>query len=110
VFIERDQMLRGAPLPGWSGSFFHSAHMTFAIWEIADGAAPLHEHDHPQEEVWNVVSGEIALMVAGEERIVRAGCAVVVPPSTRHSARPLGACRALVTDWPLREELPGMRR
>lgn len=108
MLITPDRMIHGAPLRGWSGSFFHSAHMTFAIWEIAEGAAPLHEHDHPQEEVWNVVAGEIALRVNGVEHIVRAGSAVVVPPSARHSARPLGACRALVTDWPLRTQLPGM--
>jgi hypothetical protein len=52
-------MLGGSPLAGWSGRFFHSENMTFGHWEIAEGAADLHEHEHPQEEVWNVVEGEI---------------------------------------------------
>ena len=110
AFIDSTQMVHGAPLPGWAGSFFHSANMTFAIWEIADGAAPLHEHDHPQEEVWNVVAGEIAITIDGDQRTVRTGSAVIVPPNTRHSARPIGWCRVIVTDWPLRHELPGMGR
>jgi len=32
----------------------------------AEGAAELHEHDPPQEEVWNVVEGEVSLVVDGE--------------------------------------------
>jgi mannose-6-phosphate isomerase-like protein (cupin superfamily) len=106
--IEPADMIRGKPLRGWSGSFFQSDNMTFGIWEITADAAPLHEHHHPQEEVWNVVAGEIALTVDGEERVARAGCAVVIPPNARHSARPLGPCRAIVVDWPVRDSLPGV--
>ncbi len=108
--IAPDDMLRGDPLPGWHGSFFHAEHMTFGIWVIDEGAAPLHEHQHEQEEVWNVVEGEIALIVGGVEHVARSGCAVVVPPNTPHSARPLGRCRAIVADWPVRTALPGVKR
>ena len=48
-------MVAGEPLPGWSGRFLHSATMTFAHYDIAAGAAPLHEHQHEQEEVWHIV-------------------------------------------------------
>jgi mannose-6-phosphate isomerase-like protein (cupin superfamily) len=108
--IEPADMRLGKPLRGWVGHFFHSAHMTFGVWEVAAGAAELHEHQHPQEEVWNVVEGKIAISIDGEEHIVRRGSAIVVPPNTPHSARPLGRCRAVVVDWPLRSELPGLQR
>src|SRR5262245_849843 len=108
MLVEPADMLHASPLPGWSGSFFHSDHLTFALWDVAEGAAPLHEHHHEQEEVWNVVEGEIALTVGGVEHVVRAGCAVVVPPDVPHAARPLGPCRAIVTDWPVRRSLPGV--
>lgn len=102
-------MLTGAPLPGWSGRFFHSANMTFAYWDIAADAAPLHEHDHLQEEVWHVVEGELLLAIDGVEHRV-AGAAAVVPPNTPHSVTPLGAARAIIADFPLRESLPGVAR
>jgi mannose-6-phosphate isomerase-like protein (cupin superfamily) len=101
-------MLTGEPLPGWRGRFFHSANMTFAHYDIAAGAAPLHEHQHEQEEVWHIVEGEVALSIAGEEQVLSAGCVAVVPPHTAHGVRPLTACRAIIADYPLRPNLPGL--
>ncbi len=109
-FIDPIDMMSGQPLPGWQGRFFHAEHMTFALYEIADGAAPLHEHHHEQEEVWNVVEGELTITVDGESRTVKAGSAVVVPPLTPHSVTPSGFCRAVIADYPLRPNLPGVDR
>jgi len=62
-----------APLAGWSGRFFHSTNMTFGQWEIAVDATDLHQHRYEQEEVWNVVSGAILLVIDGTERRLEAG-------------------------------------
>jgi len=107
-FVEPTEMIEGSPLPGWSGRFFHSANMTFAHWDIAEGAADLHEHHHEQEEVWHIVEGEVVLRVGGEERRLGPGAAAVVPPDTPHSVHVVGACRAVVADFPLRPNLPGV--
>jgi quercetin dioxygenase-like cupin family protein len=101
-------MIRGSPLPGWAGRFFHSENMTFGHSEISEGAAELHEHHHPQEEVWNVIEGKILLVVEGQERRLGPGEAAVIPPNARHSAKPLEACRAIIVDHPVRLELPGV--
>jgi len=108
-FIDASEMLHGAPLPGWSGRFFHSENMTFAHWDIAADAVDLHEHDHLQEEVWNVVEGEVVLVVDGQERRLGPGTAAVVPPNTPHAVKAVGACRVIVTDYPVRHQLPGVR-
>ncbi len=97
------EMLAGEPLPGWNSRFHHSATMKFAHYEIAAGAAPPHEHQHEQEEVWHIVEGEVALRIDGEEQVLTAGRVAVVP----HAVRPLGACRAIIADYPLRPSLPG---
>src|SRR3954468_822285 len=109
-FIDASEMLQGAPLPGWSGRFFHSANMTFAHWDIAADAADLHEHHHPQEEVWNIVEGEVILVVDGEERRMVAGAAAVVTPTVHPLVKLFGPCRAVIADYPLRPDLPGVRR
>ena len=90
-FVGPDDMVVAQPLPGWSGRYFHSEHMTFAHYDIAADAAMLHEHRHPQEEVWNVVEGEVALTVGGVERCLGPGSVAIVPPNTPHSARSCAA-------------------
>ena len=92
-------------LPGWFGRFFHSESMTFGYWEIAADAVPLHEHHHPEEEVWNLVEGRMALTVAGVEQILEPGTAAIVPAQAPHSARVLEACRAIVVDHPARPSI-----
>ena len=104
---EPADMRHGSPLPGWSGRFFHSENMTFAHWDIAADAAPLHEHHHEQEVVWHVVDGEVVLVIDGDEHRVAAGGAAVIPPNTPHAVRPVGAARVVVADFPLRHQLPG---
>lgn len=106
-FVDPADMLHGTPLPGWTGRFFHSEHMTFSHYDIAADAVPLHEHQHPQEEVWHIVDGELAITIDGVEQVLGPGSAATVPPDTNHSARPVRACRAIVTDYPLRLQLPG---
>jgi hypothetical protein len=36
-FVPPADRLSGEPLPGWSGRFFHAEHMTFALYDIAEG-------------------------------------------------------------------------
>src|SRR2546421_2245837 len=108
-FIEANQMLTGAPLSGWSGRFFHSENMTFAHWDISADASDLHEHHHPQEEVWNIVEGEVVIVLAGDELRLGPGDAAIFPPDTPHAVKVTGPCRAVIVDHPLRPNLPGLR-
>lgn len=102
-------MLTTRPLPGWTGRFFHSENMTFGWWEIEAGAIPVFEHQHPQEEVWYVIEGEIAVTIEGVEHVVGPGMAAAVPSGVLHSATPLGAGRVLVVDYPVRHTVPAIR-
>jgi hypothetical protein len=40
--------------------------------------------------------------------VLSAGCVAIVPPQTPHSVRPLSACQAIIADYPLRPNLPGL--
>ncbi|MEM6997204.1 MAG: cupin domain-containing protein, partial [Myxococcota bacterium] len=61
-----------------------------------------------QAAAWTVVAGRIAITIDGVERMVEAGGAAIIPPNTPHAARPVGACRAVISDSPRRAHLPGM--
>jgi len=88
-------------LPGWRARIFNSASMTFAHYEF-DAGSTIHEHHHEQEEVWNVVDGELEVTIAGSTFIARPGMVAVVPPDTPHAVRALTDGRAIIVDHPLR--------
>ncbi len=68
-------------LPGWYGRYFHSPSMTFAHYDFKRGSS-IHEHFHPQEEVY----------------------VAIVPSNVRHSVKALTDGRAIIVDYPLRRE------
>ena len=55
--------------------------MTFAYWEVAEGAS-IHEHRHPQEELWSVIEGEFEITVADESTLARPGTVALVGERT----------------------------
>ena len=88
-------------LPGWRARIFNSASMTFAHYEFDAGAA-IHAHSHEQEEVWNVIEGELEVTIDGAAQVARPGVVAIVPPHTPHSVRALTDGRAIIVDYPLR--------
>ena len=102
-FIETGNLKVTERLPGWCGRYFHSANMTFAHYDFSRGAS-IHEHFHPQEEVYEVIEGELELTMEGATQIVRAGLVAIVPSNAPHSVKALTDGRAIIVDYPLRRE------
>ncbi|HXQ98667.1 MAG TPA: cupin domain-containing protein [Candidatus Limnocylindrales bacterium] len=90
-------------LPGWKGRYFHSINMTFAHYDFASGAS-IHEHFHPQEEVYEVIEGELELTIDGVAHLARPGLVAIVPSGVRHSVKALTDGRAIIVDYPARPE------
>src|SRR5882757_9402757 len=90
-------------LPGWYGRYFHSSEMTFAHYDFKRGAS-IHEHFHPEEEVYEVIEGELEVTVDGVTQIVRAGLVAIVPANVRHSVKALTDGRAIIVDHPARPD------
>ena len=57
-----------------------------------DAGADMPEHHHINEQIVNVIEGELELTVNGESRILKRGMVEVLPSNTPHSARPLTDC------------------
>ncbi|MBO0704500.1 MAG: cupin domain-containing protein [Candidatus Dormibacteraeota bacterium] len=106
-FIAPEELPVKEPRRGWRGRFFHSQHMTFVYYDIEPGSS-VHLHQHPNEEVWHIIEGELTVTLDGAERTLRAGEAVVVPADVKHSANAVGPCRAIVVDYPVRTEVGGI--
>ena len=90
-------------LPGWRGRYFHSNNMTVAHYDFTRGAS-IHEHYHFQEEIYEVIEGELELTVDGEVYVARPGVVGIVPSNVRHSVKALTDGRAIIVDYPARPE------
>ena len=71
-FVDTSKLQVIEHLPGWHGRYFHSPSMTFAHYDFVRGAS-IHEHFHPQEEVYEVVEGELQVTIDGVSQIARPG-------------------------------------
>jgi quercetin dioxygenase-like cupin family protein len=90
-------------LPGWYGRYFQSPSMTFAHYDFVRGAS-IHEPFHPQEEVYEVIEGELELTIDGVTQIARRGLVGIVPGNVRHSVKALTDGRAIIVDYPVRPD------
>jgi ethanolamine utilization protein EutQ (cupin superfamily) len=57
---------------------------------------------YPQEEVYEVIEGELEVTIDGVAQIARSGVVVaIVPGNVRHSVKALTDGRAIIVDYPL---------
>src|SRR2546426_5421731 len=90
-------------LPGWRGRYFHSPSMTFAHYDFVRGSS-IHEHFHPQEEVYEVIEGEVEMTIDGKVQIARPGMVAMVPSNVPHSVNALTDDRVIIVDYPFRPD------
>ena len=90
-------------LLGWHGRYFHSQNMTFAHYDFMRGAS-IHEHFHPEEEVYEVIEGELEIIMDGVAQIIKPGLVAIVPGGVRHSIKALTNGRAIIVDHPVRRD------
>jgi len=102
-FVDTKKLKVIERLPGWKGRYFHSASMTFAHYEFASESS-IHEHFHPEEEVYEVIEGELEVTIDGAAQVARAGLVAIVPSNVPHSVKTLTDGRAIIVDYPLRRE------
>jgi len=102
-FVDTNDLKVTERLPGWKGRYFHSASMTFAHYEFVAGSS-IHEHFHPEEEVYEVIDGELEVTIDGTSRIAKPGLVAIVPANSRHSVKALTNGRLIVVDHPPRPE------
>lgn len=90
-------------VPGYRARFIHTEHTTHAYWEI-DPDVPLPEHDHPHEQVVNMLQGTFVLTVDGVEHELGPGDCLVIPGGVPHAGIARTPCRILDVFSPVRED------
>ncbi|MFZ0303933.1 MAG: cupin domain-containing protein [Terracidiphilus sp.] len=106
TIVRIDDLSEIQRLPGWFGRYFHTERMTVAHYRFLRDAS-IHEHFHPQEEVYEVLEGELEITIDGVVNLACPGVAVIVPPGAKHSVRALTGGRLFVVDCPRRPEFDG---
>jgi quercetin dioxygenase-like cupin family protein len=102
-FVDLSTLRVTERLPGWHGRYFHSFSMTVAHYDFVRGAS-IHEHFHPEEEVYEVIEGELEITIDGSAQVLRPGLVAIVPPNARHSVKALTNGRTIIIDHPPRPE------
>ena len=81
----------------------HGQNTTVARIRLRKGAVvPM--HSHPNEQISMLESGALRFMIAGEELVLRAGDALVIPPDVPHMVEPLEDSLAVDLFSPRRED------
>ncbi|HKO03392.1 MAG TPA: cupin domain-containing protein [Candidatus Acidoferrales bacterium] len=101
TFIDISKLPAVERLPGWRGRYFDSASMTFAHYDF-DAGSTIHEHFHPQEEVYEVIEGELEITIGGVTQRLVPGLVGIVPPNALHSVKAISSGKVIVVDYPLR--------
>ena len=90
-------------LPGWRGRIVHSPSLTIGHWEFTAGSS-IHEHSHLQEEVWEILAGELEIVIDGTAGRAGPGMVAIIPAHARHAVNALTDGRAIAIDHPRRPD------
>jgi quercetin dioxygenase-like cupin family protein len=96
-------------MAGGMVKFVHSDHMTVASWTFEAGSI-FKEHNHPHEQILNLLEGTIEFTVDEDTQIIEAPAAVVIPPDAIHSGKTITACALIDVFYPVREDFASLDR
>lgn len=74
------------PWPGVRGRVLQTDHATMIVFEL-DPKVVIETHKHEVEQFGVVVKGSLAMIIAGEQRILTAGDTYRIPPGSAHGVR-----------------------
>lgn len=88
---------------GFTAKFIHTENLTLGFWEVKKDAV-LPEHSHINEQVTQVLEGELELTIDGKTAIYKAGCLAVIPPNITHGGKAITDCKLFDVFHPSRED------
>jgi quercetin dioxygenase-like cupin family protein len=93
------------PGPGLKGRVVQADHATMVIYDLAPKTI-VESHKHEMEQFGVVVKGSLAMIIAGEQRILTPGDTYRIPPGAAHGARVFEEPTQVIDVWaPQRTDL-----
>ena len=89
--------------PGFRARIVHTGR-TSQSWIEIDAGASFPEHQHPHEQIVNVLEGELEVTAGGITHRLTPGQVLVIPGDVPHSGRAITDCRVLDVFAPTRED------
>ena len=86
------------PAPGMTGRIVAAEHATMAILDLAPRTI-VETHKHEMEQFGVVVKGSLAMVIAGEQRILTPGDTYRIPAGTAHGARVFEEPTQVIDVW-----------
>ncbi|KAA3635766.1 MAG: cupin domain-containing protein [Calditrichaeota bacterium] len=102
-FVDLNNMTEKKLFEGYTAKIIHAEKMTIAHVKV-EANSPLPEHQHPHEQVMNLIEGEFEFTVAGKKHVMKAGESFVIPPNVPHSAKSITECYIVDVFHPIRED------
>jgi quercetin dioxygenase-like cupin family protein len=103
VIYETDQVESREMMSGGFARFYHTDHMSLAVWAFLPGA-DLPAHNHPHEQVTTMIDGQFEMTLDGEVHVLKKGMVVTIPPHVTHSGKALTKCHIVDVFYPVRED------
>ncbi len=103
TLINLDDLKELELAPGIRARIINCESMSISYVSLDTGAVLL-EHSHPNEQVVNVIEGELELTVEGKPQVLKAGVVEVLPPNVPHSGRAITDCKVIDVFHPVRED------
>jgi quercetin dioxygenase-like cupin family protein len=88
---------------GFTAKFIHTENLSLGFWEVKKDSI-LPEHSHINEQVTQVLEGELELTIDGKTAIYKAGFMAVIPPNIVHGGRAITDCKLFDIFYPCRED------
>lgn len=90
-------------MPGFRGKFIHTESLTLALWEI-DAGSILPLHQHPHEQISQLLKGVFEMSVDGESQKAEIGELITIPGNTEHKGKAMTDCVIFDIFSPVRED------
>lgn len=90
-------------VPGIFAKMVHTDTLTVMHVRIEKGAV-LPEHHHVQEQVTNIMEGELEMIIDGKKQLCKPGDVVIIPSNVPHAAVSPTGCKVIDVFNPVRED------
>jgi quercetin dioxygenase-like cupin family protein len=103
MFVQLDRLKKAELFPGFSAKIVHTPNTSISyVW--VDKGAVLPVHHHPEEQVLNLIEGEMEVTIGDTSKLCKAGSVIVIPSNVKHTVTALTDCLAIDVFQPPRKD------